>query len=99
MPDNLSGVDDLAKQRQQAHFQRARRGVMQYLQDKGGSLPMAEMHDFSLKKYLIQHQSFSQLMETLVDEKLVEFNFETNTAILTDVGRTFLAATDQITQK
>ena len=74
------------KDQQQQLLDRARKGVLQFLKDKGGTLPLSEMHDFSLNKYLIQHQAFSQLMETLVGEGFVEFDFGTHTATITESG-------------
>ena len=76
-------------EKQQAHFERAKKGILKFLNENGGALPLAQMHDHSLNKYLIQHQGFSRMMETLVEEKLVEYDFEKDLATLTDLGRTF----------
>lgn len=76
--------------KQQQFFERARKGVLQYLNDQGGKLNMSELHEYSLKKYLIQHQRFSQMMETFVGEALVEFDWGTQDVTLTDAGRIFL---------
>lgn len=76
--------------KQQQFFERARRGVLQHLNDQGGKLNMSELHDYSLKKYLIQHQRFSQMMETFVAEMLVEFDWSTQDVTLTDTGREFI---------
>ena len=71
-------------------FERARKGVLKYVDQKGGALPMLELHEYSLKTYFIQHQRFSQLMESLVDENLLEFDSQTETAVLTEKGRGFI---------
>ena len=71
-------------------FERARKGVLKYVDQKGGTLPMLELHEYSLKTYFIQHQRFSQLMESLVDENLLEFDSPTETAVLTEKGRNFI---------
>ena len=84
--------EEQIKQRQQQIVEKARRGVLQFVKDKGGSAPMSEMHDFSLNKYLIQHQAFSQLMETLVDQGLVIFDHATFTATITDAGVKYISA-------
>ena len=86
MEDKTQEMQD----KQQQFFERARRGVLQYLNDQGGKLNMADLHEYSLKKYLIQHQRFSQMMETFVAETLVEFDWATQNATLTDAGRDFL---------
>ena len=51
---------------------------------------MGELHDYSLNKYLIQHQSFSRMMETFVDEKLVDFDYTTHAVTLTEAGKKFI---------
>ena len=79
------------EKRQKELVEKARRGVLKFVQDKGGTADLGEMHDFSMNRYLIQHQAFSQLMETLVDAKLVEFDFGKNVATLTDAGQNFIA--------
>jgi hypothetical protein len=86
---NAQSPEALEKQRQ--FFERARKGVLQYLNEQGGKLNMGELHEFSLKKYLIQHQRFSQMMETFVNEQFVEFDWGTQDVTLTDAGRKFIA--------
>ena len=86
---NLSETD---QQKQKEFLERARKGVLKFLNDKDGKLPMSEMHEYSLNKYLIQHQGFSSMMETFVEEGLVEFNFETHEATITEAGRKFIAS-------
>ena len=80
------------EKRQKELAEKARRGVLKFVQDKGGTADLGEMHDFSMNRYLIQHQAFSQLMETLVDAKLVDFDFAKNAATLTDTGRSYIAS-------
>lgn len=83
--------DPQAIERQKAHFERARKGVVKFLIEKGGQLPLEDLHDYSLNRYLIQHQAFSRLMESLVEEKLVEFDFKDSLATATQHGRDWLA--------
>ena len=71
-------------------FERARKGVLKYLDEKGGSLPMGEMHEYSLNKYFIQHQRFSQMMETFVNENLIEYDDMTQTSTITEKGKEFI---------
>lgn len=67
----------------------ARRGLLAFLAKQGGSLPMRELHTHSLLFYQAGHQAFSQLMEGLVGDGLVEF--DAGTFVLTDAGRRTLA--------
>ena len=71
-------------------FERARKGVLTLLNDKGGSLPMDEMHEYSLNTYFIQHQRFSQMMEAFVSEELIDYDATTQISIITDKGREFI---------
>ena len=79
------------EEKQKALVERARKGVLKFLRDKGGQLPLSEMHDFSLNTYLIQHQAFSQLMESLVNDGLVDFSHEDYKATITDAGKTYIS--------
>lgn len=74
----------------QALFERARKGVLKYLDEKGGSLPMGEMHEYSLNTYFIQHQRFSEMMETFVDEKLIDYDAATQISTITEKGKEFI---------
>ena len=79
------------EEKQKAFFEKARKGVLKYLSEKGGKLPMSEMHDYSLNKFFIQHQGFSRMMETFVDEGLIEFDHGTFEATITEVGKKFIS--------
>ena len=81
--------DEEAKQKQEAFFERAQRGVLKHLVDKGGELSLGELHEYSLNKYLIQHQRFSQMMETFVDGGLVVYDQVLQKATITASGREF----------
>ena len=74
---------------QNAFFQRARKGVVKGLVDQNGTAALEEMHNFSETKFFIGHQNFSKLMESLVDEKLIEFDQSTGTATVTETGKSF----------
>ena len=80
---------DEAEAKQKALWEKARKGVLKYLMEKGGKLPLGEMHEYSLNNYFIQHQRFSNMMETFVDEGLVDFDQGTSEATITDAGRGF----------
>ena len=63
----------------------ARRGLLAFLEKKGGSLPMRELHTHSLLFYQAGHQAFSELMEGLVGDELV--TFDAGTFTITEAGR------------
>ena len=66
---------------------RARAGVLKFVSDRGGSASLGDIHEFSEKKYLIMHQGFSRLMESMVSDGLIDFDFTSNTATLTEAGQ------------
>ncbi len=72
-------------------FERARKGVLKHLDAKGGSLSLGDLHDYSLKTYLIQHQRFSLMMESFVNEGLATYNNSTDEVVITDKGKEFIA--------
>jgi hypothetical protein len=79
-----------AIEKQKQFFERARRSVLQHLSDQGGKLNMSDLHEYSMKKFLIQHQRFSIMMEGLVGEGLVDFDWGTQDVTLTEAGQKFL---------
>jgi hypothetical protein len=84
-------LDDEEKQRKQKEFfERARKGVLKHLESQGGKLTLSQLHDHSLNTYLIQHQGFSRMMETFVDEGLVFFDEATQETLITDKGKLFI---------
>ena len=71
-------------------FEKARKGILQYLAQKGGALSLGEMHEYSLKTYFIQHQRFSQMMETFVNENLIQYDNLEQISTLTEKGKEFI---------
>ena len=81
-----------SEERQKAYFEKARKGVLAWLAKRdGATATLGEMHQHSSERFLIAHQGFSQMMETFVAEKLIDYERETMTATLTDAGRQFVA--------
>ena len=72
-------------------FERARKGVLKHLDASGGSLSLGDLHDYSLKTYLIQHQRFSLMMECFVNEGLATYDNSTDEVVITDKGKEFIA--------
>ena len=63
------------------------RGLLSFIARKGGSMPMRQLHTYSLVMYQAGHQAFSEVMEALVDGAYVTFNNAEATFYLTDKGR------------
>ena len=71
-------------------MERARLGVLKFVSDRGGSARLSDIHEFSEKKFFIAHQGFSRLMDGVVSEGLMDFDFSSNTASLTEAGRAWM---------
>lgn len=85
-------AEPVSEERQKAHFERARKGVLTWLsQREGTAATLAEMHTYSGERFLIVHQGFSKMMESFVGEGLVAYDQATMTATLTEAGRRFIA--------
>ena len=70
--------------------ERAKRGVLKLLAEKNGHTNLAELHDFSERKYFIAHRSFSRMMEEFVEENHILWDATAGMATLTDEGRRFM---------
>ena len=73
------------------HLERARKGVLTFVAGAGGRASLADMHDHSERRYFIGHQKFSQMMEGLVDEGLLNYDHAEGVGELTDLGREYIA--------
>ena len=84
-------AEPVSEERQKAYFERARKGMLTWLSKReGAAATLAEMHDHSSERFLIAHQGFSKMMESFVDEGLVDYDVNTRTATLSDAGRQFI---------
>ena len=69
------------------HFERTRRAVLRFIDEQGGVAGLADMHDYSERKYFIGHRRFSDLMETLLEDALIDYDHGAGEARITDKGR------------
>ena len=84
-------AEPVSEERQKAYFERARKGVLTWLSQREGAVAtLAELHTHSAERFLIAHQGFSKMMESFVDESLVDYDQGTMTATLTEAGRRFI---------
>jgi hypothetical protein len=63
----------------------ARKGLLQFIAKKGGSIPIRDLHTHSLVFHRAGHQAFSAIMEGLEADGLV--TFADGIFTLTDKGR------------
>ena len=75
------------QQKIQKHLHRTRMGLLKFLDKNGGILGLAELHDHSEKRYFVGHKKFSDLLEDLVAEELISYDWSAQQATLTEKGR------------
>ena len=69
---------------------RAKKGTLKKLDEMGGEASLAELHDHSERRFFIAHRAFSNLMEELTDQGLVDFDHDTGTTRMLPGGRQWL---------
>lgn len=74
-------------EKQKALLERAGKGLLKHLIEQGGTVALGDLHAFSERRFFIAHQAFSRLMEDLTARGLVDFNWDTRAATITDAGR------------
>lgn len=72
------------------HREKTKKAVLKQLIKLGGVASLADLHDFSEKKYFVAHRAFSSLMEEYVEESLLLWDATTGMATITDAGRAFV---------
>lgn len=75
----------------QRHLLRTKKGLLKFLQKEGGSADLAALHTHSETRFLIGHQKFSELMESMVDTKLIQYNWDIQEATITQKGILFIS--------
>ncbi len=73
------------------HFEKTRVAMLKFVIEQGGEASMADMHDLSERRYFIGHRRFSDLMEGIVGEGLIDFDHATGVAQITDAGAAYVA--------
>jgi hypothetical protein len=84
-------VDPVMAARAVKHFEKTRKAVLKFVIDQGGLASMGDMHDYSERRYFIAHRKFSDLMEGIVGEGLVDYDEAAGEASITESGRAYLA--------
>ena len=66
------------------NIEETRNGILKTIDNKGGNAPMKILHGYSKLIHQVAHREFSEVMEGLVNDKLVTFNDDT--FMLTEEG-------------
>ena len=83
-------ADPPADDKEARHFEKARRGVLTFVQGEGGVSTLHAMHSYSERRYFIAHKKFSELMEGLVDEGLITYDPAEGEATLLPAGADYV---------
>ena len=86
----LSAEEQAKAEKAAAHLEKTRRAVLRFVEEAGGESNLGEMHDYSERRWFVGHRKFSDLMEGLVAEALVDYNGAEGRATLTEAGRQYL---------
>lgn len=83
-------MESTDEEKQKAHLQKTRKGLIEFMAGMGGIVNIAELHEYSESTYFVGHKKFSDLMEEMIEDGALEHNDETRDFILTDSGRSEL---------
>ena len=73
-----------------AHLEKTKRAVLRFVGDAGGVSSLGDMHDYSERRWFVGHKKFSDLMEGLVADALIDYDGAEGRAMLTEAGRDYL---------
>ena len=89
-PVALSDEERVRQEKAAKHLLRTRKGVLKFVVDQGGTSSLADMHKHSEMRYFVGHQKFSQMMEALIAEGLLDYSHADGIGTITDAGRDFI---------
>ena len=89
-PKNKSESKPISEDKVAKHWKKAKKGVLKKAKELGSNASLADLHNHSEKRYFIGHQRFSQLMEELVEEELIDYDWEAQEANITPKGIDFM---------
>jgi len=73
-----------------AHLEKTKRAVLRFVEEAGGVSSLGDMHDYSERRWFVGHKKFSDLMEGLVADALIDYDGAEGRATLTEAGRDYL---------
>ena len=89
-PAALSEEERIKQEKAAKHMERTRKGVLKFVVKQGGTASLADMHQHSEMRFFVGHQKFSQMMEGLIAEGLLDYNHADGTGTITPDGRDFI---------
>jgi len=89
-PVALSDEERIRQEKAAKHMVRTRKGVLKFVADQGGTSPLADMHKHSEMRYFVGHQKFSEMLEGMISDGLLDYNHSEGTGTITPDGRDFI---------
>ena len=89
-PVALSDEERERQEKAAKHMLRTRKGVLKFVADQGGTASLADMHKHSEMRYFVGHQKFSQMMEALIAEGLLDYSHADGIGTITESGREYI---------
>ena len=89
-PEPLSEEEKVRQEKAAKHMLRTRKGVLKFVTTQGGTASLADMHKHSEMRYFVGHQKFSQMLEALISDGLIEYNHADGTGALTPEGQDYI---------
>ena len=68
------------------HRKRTKVALLKLIQKKGGTASLGDLHDLAEKRFFIAHKAFSDLMEEMVAEDIVHYDWSSQEATITQNG-------------
>jgi hypothetical protein len=68
------------------HRKRTKVALLKLTQKKGGTASLGDLHDLAEKRFFIAHKAFSDLMEEMVAEDIVHYDWSSQEATITQTG-------------
>lgn len=84
-------IDPVMAAKAAKHFEKTRKAVLKFVVDQGGVASMGDMHDYSERRYFIAHRRFSDLMEGIVAEGLIDYDDAQGEANITAAGQAYIS--------
>ena len=88
--DSGDGRKPISEDKVKKHMLKTRKGVLKFVHDNGGSATLAEMHDYSERRFFVAHKKFSDLMEAMIADEQIDYNAAESVATLTETGKDYL---------
>ena len=79
----------VSEEKVRKHLLRTKKGLLKFIQKQGGTTDLGALNHHSEIRFLIGHQKFSEMMEDLVAEELIIYDWNAQEAMITEKGIQF----------